>query len=94
VPLLSRAENYRRLVILFKLKMLPWTEKLKFVLVAGVGFFTDGYINLTIGLGMCCPSSCRGPFLRRLTMLKLYPSSATCTFKTTSLLFPRQTATS
>jgi PHS family inorganic phosphate transporter-like MFS transporter len=25
--------------------------KLRFVLTAGVGFFADGYLNLTIGLG-------------------------------------------
>jgi hypothetical protein len=39
-----------------------WQEKLKFTLIAGAGFFTDGYINLTIGLGksvavpICCQS--------------------------------------
>jgi hypothetical protein len=31
--------------------MSTWGSKVKFVLVAGAGFFTDGYINLTIGLG-------------------------------------------
>lgn len=31
--------------------MASWKEKLKFTAVAGAGFFTDGYINLTIGLG-------------------------------------------
>lgn len=26
--------------------------KIRFLLIAGVGFFADGYLNLTIGLGM------------------------------------------
>ena len=26
--------------------------KLRFVVTAGVGFFADGYLNLTIGLGV------------------------------------------
>lgn len=32
--------------------MTAWAEKVKFTVVAGAGFFTDGYINLTISLGM------------------------------------------
>lgn len=27
-------------------------SKLRFLITAGVGFFADGYLNLTIGLGM------------------------------------------
>lgn len=27
--------------------------KLRFLATAGVGFFADGYLNLTIGLGTC-----------------------------------------
>jgi PHS family inorganic phosphate transporter-like MFS transporter len=27
--------------------------KLRFVITAGVGFFADGYLNLTVGLGEC-----------------------------------------
>lgn len=30
--------------------------RLKFLAVAGVGFFADGYLNLSIGLGMCFQS--------------------------------------
>lgn len=30
------------------------TAKVRFTCIAGSGFFTDGYINLTIGLGMYC----------------------------------------
>ncbi|KAJ4148008.1 hypothetical protein LMH87_002497 [Akanthomyces muscarius] len=30
--------------------MTAWAEKVKFTVVAGAGFFTDGYINLTISL--------------------------------------------
>ena len=28
-------------------------DKVKFLCVAGVGLFSDGYLNLTIGLGSC-----------------------------------------
>ena len=27
------------------------TQQLKFFTIAGVGFFADGYLNITIGLG-------------------------------------------
>lgn len=27
-------------------------EKVKFVAIAGVGFFADGYLNISIGLGL------------------------------------------
>lgn len=29
-------------------------SKVRFLITAGVGFFADGYLNLTIGLGMMC----------------------------------------
>jgi hypothetical protein len=28
-----------------------WQQKAKFFAIAGTGFFADGYLNLTIGLG-------------------------------------------
>lgn len=31
--------------------MASLSQKIKFLAIAGAGFFTDGYINLTIGLG-------------------------------------------
>lgn len=31
--------------------MVSLLEKVKFLCVAGVGLFSDGYLNLTIGLG-------------------------------------------
>jgi PHS family inorganic phosphate transporter-like MFS transporter len=32
--------------------MVSLGTKLRFLVIAGVGFFADGYLNLTIGLGM------------------------------------------
>jgi hypothetical protein len=28
-----------------------WKKKARFMAIAGVGFFADGYLNITIGLG-------------------------------------------
>jgi hypothetical protein len=39
----------QQLTPLFNMALL---QKIKFLAIAGAGFFTDGYINLTIGLGM------------------------------------------
>jgi hypothetical protein len=46
----SRLETTQPVLEAFAVKQ-TWKQKSRFLAIAGVGFFADGYLNLTIGLG-------------------------------------------
>lgn len=46
----SQPETTKLVLDSFAVKQ-TWQQKSRFLAIAGVGFFADGYLNLTIGLG-------------------------------------------